>query len=149
MLKRYQPTPQFEEPIKEVEIESQAPTSGKPHTSKLLNSDPDGYVPGKINQTECIARLAAAGLGSNTDAAAYERVLRVALALDSVAPITPEILGDLWLAYMHEPVIDGSNVLSTAVVGYANRNRITLPQPGIGTNGHRCTFQEEMKRRCA
>jgi len=118
-------------------------------TAKPLNSDPDGYVPGKINQATCIARLREAGLLANTDSAVYERILRVALAIDSQEPITPEVLGNLWLAYMHEDVIADLNVLSTAVVGYANRHHIDLPRPGVGTNGHRVTFQEEMRRRCS
>lgn len=160
---RYQSIPEpFPQPDP-LEVEAQrirdttrtGTTTDNPRESKRLNSDPDGYVPGRINQAECVERLRAAGLLNidPTHAACgsplAEKILRAALALDSQVPIPHDLLGVLYLAVMHEDLIDGSKILLNAVVGFANRNRVTLPTPGAGTNGHKCSFQEEMRRRCA
>lgn len=161
-MERYQKKQPFPQPDP-LEVEAQrirdttraGTTTDNPRVSNLLNSDPDGYVPGRINQTECIERLRAAGLLTGFES--YEacghplcgRILRAALGLDSQAPITPEVLGDLWLSFMHEDLIEGSKILSNAVVGFANEHHIDLPRPGISTTGHQVTFREEMRRCCS
>lgn len=156
MLERYQlkQLDPIEDEIKaDLHVNEASPDSKR--IPKPLNRDLDGYTPGTISQDVCVARLRDAGLLSGF--ASYEacgsplneKILRVALALKPSDPITPEALGLLWITWMHEEITPERKILANAIVGYANKHRIGLPSPGVGANGHQCTFREEMKHLCA
>ncbi len=136
-------------------IEAAGPVPAEPAPRNPEPPKLDGYVPGKISQRDCVSRIRAAGLlVSPSHEACSERfngkILRAALMLDPQAPIPAEVLGDLWLSFLHEPLfdVDGQKILCNAVVGYANHRHIGLPRPGTGADFSTVSLQRELERRC-